>query len=106
MPKCLQEVVDPHFLARLRARELPAIGELIDNQGAAVYQVVALLEKDAGKAYHIMVTTFSIAMGLIENYYPSQGSLFRWLLQIAIPQIEGEPKEIIERLNALIESFQ
>lgn len=104
MHKYLQEV-DPHFLARLRARELPAIEELIDNQGAAVYQVIALLEKDAGKAYNIMVTTFTIAMGLIESYYPSQGSLFRWLLQIAIPQLEGESNEIVERLNTLIQSF-
>lgn len=104
MPKCLQEV-DPHFLARLRAHELPAIEEFIDNQGAAVYQVIALLERDANRAYNIMVTTFTIAMGLIETYYPSQGSLFRWLLQIAIPQVDGEHKEIVERLNTLIESF-
>ncbi|WP_127125065.1 hypothetical protein [Pseudoflavitalea rhizosphaerae] len=103
MPKCLQEV-DAHFLARLRARELPAIGELIDNQGAAVYQVVSLLEKDPSKAYNIMVTTFTIALNLMESYYPGQGSLFRWLLQIAIPQIEAEPKEIIEKLNVLIQS--
>ncbi len=100
----LQEI-DPLFLARLRARDMTAFGELIDNQGAVVYFVLLLLEQDASRAEAIMERTFLIAANIIENYNPNQGTLFRWLLSIAVPQVEGDAKVILEKFHHIMQSL-
>jgi RNA polymerase sigma-70 factor (ECF subfamily) len=71
------------LVAALRRREEPALAQLYDRFGSAVYALALRVTGDSGAAEEISIDTFWQLWQQAERFDGSQGSLQNWLFTIA-----------------------
>ena len=74
---------EQHFIERLKEKRLDALRELYDHYGDALYGVIFRIVAHPEAAEEIQQNVFLKVWQRIDDFDPSRGRLFTWLLNIA-----------------------
>lgn len=74
---------DLALLERVRKGDQPAMAEVFDKYGRAVYSVALRILKDSGHAEDVMQEIFFQIWRNSESFVPGRGSLGAWLVVVA-----------------------
>jgi RNA polymerase sigma-70 factor (ECF subfamily) len=74
---------EQELVTSLKAKDKQSFGYLYDNYSGALYSIVLQIVPDKELANDVLQEVFITLWRKIENYDPSKGRLFTWMLNVA-----------------------